>query len=84
MIGSSVHSGDLSTHVPLDLISGQGALINCAGHVADGDAFVALVDRLVTGLESLPVEEQPVCWLLREPRCSISVRRGDAASNYQR
>jgi uncharacterized protein len=60
----SVHSGDLSTHVPLDLINGQGALINCAGHVADGDAFVALVDRLVTGLESLPMEKQPVCWFM--------------------
>ena len=60
----SVHAGDLSTHVPLDLIRGQDALINCAGHVADGDAFVALVDRLVTAIESLPVEEQPVCWLM--------------------
>jgi len=60
----SVHSGDLSTHVPLDLISRQNALINCAGHVADGDAFVALVDRLVTGLDALPVEEQPVCWFM--------------------
>ena len=38
----SVHTGDLSTHVPLDLIRGQDALINCAGHVADGDAFVGL------------------------------------------
>lgn len=60
----SVHTGDLSTLVPLDLIRSQDALINCAGHVADGEAFVALVDRLVTGLESLPVEEQPVCWLM--------------------
>ena len=60
----SVRSGDLSTQVPLDLIEGQGALINCAGHVSDGDAFVALVDRLVTGLESLPVEKQPVCWFM--------------------
>ena len=60
----SMHSGDLSTHVPLDLIRGQDALINCAGHVADGDTFVALVDRLVTGLESLSVEEQPVCWFM--------------------
>jgi hypothetical protein len=25
---------------------------------------VDLVDRLVTGLEALPVEEQPVCWLM--------------------
>jgi uncharacterized protein len=60
----SVHAGDLSTHVPLDLIRGQDALISCAGHVADGEAFVGLVDRLVTGVDSLPVEEQPVCWFM--------------------
>ena len=51
-------------HVPLRLIRGQDALINCAGHVADGDAFVALVNRLVSGLESLRVDEQPVCWFM--------------------
>ena len=50
----SVHAGDLSAHVPLDLIRGQDALINCAGHVADGDTFVGLVDRLVTSVDSLP------------------------------
>jgi uncharacterized protein len=61
---ASVHSGDLSALVPLDLISGQDALINCAGHVAGGETFVALVDRLVTGLESLPAERQPVCWFM--------------------
>ena len=44
----SVHTGDLSALVPLDLIRGQDALINCAGHVADGEAFVGLIDRLVT------------------------------------
>jgi hypothetical protein len=60
----TVHTGDLGTHVPLDPIKGQGALINCAGHVADGDAFVALIDRLATAVESLPVAEQPVCWFL--------------------
>ena len=60
----SVHAGDLSTHVPLDLVRGQDALINCAGHVADGDAFVGLVDRLVGGVDSLPLAEQPVCWFL--------------------
>ena len=43
---------------------GQDALIGCAGHVADGDAFVGLVDRLVTGVDSLPAEEQPVCWFM--------------------
>ena len=60
----SVHTGDLGAHVPLELIRGQDALINCAGHVAGGDTFVALVDRLVTAVDSLPVREQPVCWFL--------------------
>ena len=60
----SLHTGDLSSHVPLDVIGHQDALINCAGHVAGGDTFVALVDRLVTAVDSLPVAEQPVCWFL--------------------
>lgn len=60
----SVHTGDLDAHVPLDLIKGQSALINCAGHVNGGDTFTALVDRLVTAVDSLPVLEQPVCWFL--------------------
>jgi putative NADH-flavin reductase len=60
----SLHTGDLSAHVPLDLIGRQDALINCAGHVAGGDTFVALIDRLVTAVDSLPVAEQPVCWFL--------------------
>ena len=60
----SVHTGDLSAVVPLDLIRGQDALVNCAGHIADGDAFVGLVERLVTGVDSLPAAEQPVCWFL--------------------
>jgi putative NADH-flavin reductase len=60
----SVHTGDLSAHVPLDLIRGQDGLVNCAGYIADGDAFVGLVDRLVTAVDSLPAVEQPVCWFL--------------------
>ena len=60
----SVHTGDLNALVPPDLIRGQGALINCAGHVADGETFVGLVDRLATSVDTLPVEEQPVCWFL--------------------
>ena len=60
----SVHTGDLDVDVPLELITGQDALINCAGHVAGGETFVALVDRLVTAVDSLPVREQPVCWFL--------------------
>ena len=34
-----------NANVPVDLIKGQGALINCAGHVSGGDTFTALVDR---------------------------------------
>jgi uncharacterized protein len=60
----SVHTGDLSAHAPLDLIRGQDGLINCAGYIADGDSFVGLVDRLVSGVDSLPAAEQPVCWFL--------------------
>jgi putative NADH-flavin reductase len=60
----SVQTGDLSAGVPPDLVSGQDALINCAGHVADGDTFVGLIDRLVTCVDRLPLAEQPVCWLL--------------------
>ncbi len=60
----SVQIGDLSALVPLDLIRGHDALINCAGHVADGDAFVGLFDRVITVVDSLPPAEQPVCWFL--------------------
>ena len=60
----SVHTGDLSGTVRRDLVRGQDALINCAGHVADGEKFVGLIDRLVTSVEPLPAAEQPVCWLL--------------------
>ena len=60
----AVHTGDLSTPPPVDLMRGQDALITCAGHVAEGQAFVGLVDRLVTGVDSLPPPEQPVCWFL--------------------
>jgi putative NADH-flavin reductase len=60
----AVRTGDLSAGVPVDLLMGHDALINCAGHVADGDTFVRLIDRLVASVEVLPVEKQPVCWLL--------------------
>ena len=60
----SVSMGDLSAPVPLDLIRGQEALINCAGHVADGETFVGLIDRIVTSVDLLPLPEQPVCWFL--------------------
>jgi hypothetical protein len=63
----SVHVGDLGTvrtHELAQIVGGHDVLINCAGHVADGSAFVDLVDRLVTSIELLPRSEQPVCWFL--------------------
>ena len=60
----SVQTGDLTAGVPREPLEGQDALINCAGHVADGQRFVDLVHGLVASLESLPSAEQPVCWFL--------------------
>lgn len=60
----AVHTGDLSVDLPSEVVRGHDLLINCAGHVADGDRFVSLVDRVVTAVESLRTDERPVCWLL--------------------
>ena len=59
-----VHAGDVSAGVPLELVKGRDALINCAGHVADGERFVSLFDRLVASVDVLPTAEQPACWFL--------------------
>jgi putative NADH-flavin reductase len=59
-----VHTVNLQAHVPIEFVRGHDALINCAGHVAQGEGFVDLVDRLVTAVDSLACGEQPVCWLL--------------------
>lgn len=59
------HVGDLNAIAPADLaeiVSGHDGLINCAGHVADGKAFVGLVDRIVSSVELLPTP--PVCWFV--------------------
>jgi putative NADH-flavin reductase len=64
----SLRTGDLGVLAPAEIarfISGHDALVNCAGHVADGQGFANLVDRLVTSVESLPAAAaQPVCWFL--------------------
>lgn len=45
-------------------VNGHDALVNCAGHVADGEGFARLVDALVSSVESLPPAARPVCWFL--------------------
>ena len=60
----AIHTGDLGVALPPDVVRGHDALVNCAGHVADGAGFVDLVDRVVASLESLPAGERPVSWFL--------------------
>jgi putative NADH-flavin reductase len=62
----SIHTVDLNELAPADLaglVAGHDALINCAGHVSDGEGFVHLVDRVVTSVE-LVGAPRPVCWFL--------------------
>jgi putative NADH-flavin reductase len=62
----SIHAGDLNTLAPADLaglVSGHDALINCAGHVTEGEGFVNLIDRVVTSVELLR-PPRPACWFL--------------------
>ena len=62
-----VRRGDLLQSTPdaiADLVRGHDAVLNCAGHVTDGQGFVDLVGRLVDGVERLQVLERPACWFL--------------------
>jgi uncharacterized protein len=44
--------------------SGHNVFVSCAGVVTEGDAFVQMVDKVVTSLESLEPDKQPICWFL--------------------
>jgi putative NADH-flavin reductase len=62
-----VRRGDLLQSTPdtiADLVRGHHAVLNCAGHVTDGQGFVELVGRLVDGVERLQAPERPACWFL--------------------
>ena len=56
---SNVASTDLA-----DKLRGHDVLINTAGFVTDGEAFVQLIDRIVSAVEALPADARPVCWFL--------------------
>ena len=47
-----------------EAIGGHDVVINTAGLVTEGQAFVSLMDRLVTSLESIPSGKAPVCWFM--------------------
>jgi hypothetical protein len=65
--GSDVVVADLMS-APLDVLShvaeGRDVLVCCAGHVEEGEPFVALVDRVVSAVESVPASARPLCWFL--------------------
>jgi putative NADH-flavin reductase len=63
----TIHQCDLSSTSISDLtsmLSGQDVAINTAGLVTEGQAFVDLIDRLVTSLEALSAGDRPVCWFV--------------------
>jgi uncharacterized protein YbjT (DUF2867 family) len=70
-----VHTGDLTAGLPVDVLRGHDALVNCAGHVTDGETFVALVDTIATSVDKLRVAEQPVCGFSPVQRSSTLIRR---------
>ena len=64
---ASIHQGDLTRLAAAelaDLIRGHDVLINCAGLVTEGQAFVELFDRVVSSVETLSAAERPVSWFL--------------------
>jgi putative NADH-flavin reductase len=61
-----VHQADLAATCAADLaaiLQGHDAVINAAGLVTEGQGFVDLVARVLSGLE-LPEQDRPVCWFL--------------------
>jgi putative NADH-flavin reductase len=62
-----VHQADLAAtpaSALATIVEHHDVVINAAGHVTDGQVFVDLIARIVTGLESLPARDRPVCWFL--------------------
>lgn len=45
-------------------VEGHDVLVCCAGVVTEGQGFVALIDRVVSAVESLPAASRPVAWFL--------------------
>lgn len=66
-VNAKVFDLDLTSASPAQIASfaaGHDAFVSCAGVVTEGDAFVNLVQKIVTGLESLEPSRRPVCWFL--------------------
>jgi len=47
-----------------NIFQAHDVVINTAGYIAQGRFFTDLIDHIVTGLESIPEKDRPVCWFL--------------------
>ena len=45
-------------------VAGHDALVCCAGLVTEADGFVALIDCVVSAVESIRADSRPVCWFM--------------------
>jgi hypothetical protein len=45
-------------------VEGHDALVCCAGVVTEAQAFVSLIDRIVSAVESVPAASRPVSWFM--------------------
>ena len=62
-----VHEADLartSVSALATILQNHDAVINTAGSVTEGQIFVDLMEHVLTGLESLPEQDRPVCWFM--------------------
>jgi putative NADH-flavin reductase len=63
----AVHQADLAkapASVLATIIRNHDVVITTAGLVTEGQIFVDLIDHIVTGLESIPDKDRPVCWFM--------------------
>ena len=63
----AVHQADLAkvpASVLATLFRNHDVVITTAGLVTEEQIFVDLIDRIVTGLESIPDKDRPVCWFM--------------------
>ena len=63
----AVHQADLAkapASVLATILRNHDVVITTAGLVTEEQIFVDLIDHIVTGLESIPDKDRPVCWFM--------------------
>ena len=63
----AVHQADLAkvpASVLTTMLGNHDVVITTAGLVTEEQIFVDLIDHILTGLESIPDKDRPVCWFM--------------------